>query len=119
VGALAARYGVTVQAIVQANGLGNANLIRLGQRLWIPLGAAPAPTGAPPAQTPTATRTTAPQASATPGGGAWAWYTVRRGDTLSGIAARYGITWQALAQANGLSGWSIIYPGQQLRIPRD
>lgn len=43
-------------------------------------------------------------------------YTVVPGDTLSGIARRYGTTVSAIMAANGLTG-TIIYPGQQLKIP--
>lgn len=44
-------------------------------------------------------------------------YTVVRGDTLSGIAARYGTNWRALAEFNGIANPNLILPGQQLRIP--
>lgn len=43
-------------------------------------------------------------------------YTVRRGDTLSGIASRYGTSWQALARKNGIANANRIYPGQVIRI---
>lgn len=39
---------------------------------------------------------------------------VQRGETLSGIAARYGTTWQHLAARNGLRNPNRIYPGQML-----
>lgn len=42
-------------------------------------------------------------------------YTVKAGDTLSGIAGRLGTSWQHLAQVNGLSNPNLIYPGQKLR----
>ncbi len=45
-------------------------------------------------------------------------YTVKSGDTLSGIAYSYGIRVAALAAANDLSG-DVIYPDQELRIPLD
>lgn len=45
-------------------------------------------------------------------------YTVKAGDTLSGIAAKYGTTYQALAEYNGLSNPNVIYPGQTIKIPR-
>ena len=43
-------------------------------------------------------------------------YTVRAGDTLSGIAAKYGTTWQALKVKNGLHNPNLIYLGQVLKI---
>ena len=43
-------------------------------------------------------------------------YTVQSGDTLSGIAARYGTTWQHLADINGLADPNLIYPGQVLTV---
>lgn len=43
-------------------------------------------------------------------------YTVRAGDTLSGIAAKYGTTWQHLQQINGIRNANLIRVGQVLRI---
>ena len=43
-------------------------------------------------------------------------YTVKSGDTLSGIAAKYGTTYQEIAKDNGIDNPSIIYPGQVLKI---
>lgn len=42
--------------------------------------------------------------------------TVKAGDTLSGIAARYGTTYQAIARLNGISNPNIIHVGQRLRV---
>ena len=92
---IAARYGTTTQAIVQANGLPNANRIYVGQRLVIP-------------------GTTGSGAASQTGSGGT--YTVRRGDTLSSIAARYRTTVSAIKQANGLRS-NLIYAGQRLKIP--
>lgn len=44
-------------------------------------------------------------------------YTVKRGDTLSGIAAKYGTTYQELAAYNGISNPNIISMGQKIKIP--
>lgn len=87
---IAAAHGTTWQELQRINGLANANLIFPGQVLKLPGGGKPAPQK----------RT----------------YVVKSGDTLSGIAARYGTSWQALAQKNGLSNPNLIYPGQVLRI---
>ena len=43
-------------------------------------------------------------------------YTVKSGDTLSGIAAKYGTTYQHLASINGIANPNLIYPGQKIRI---
>ncbi|QBX24959.1 membrane-bound lytic murein transglycosylase D precursor [Streptococcus phage Javan220] len=43
-------------------------------------------------------------------------YTVQSGDTLSGIAAKFGTSYQALASLNGLSNPNLIYVGQVLRV---
>lgn len=50
-------------------------------------------------------------------GGQSAVYTVQSGDTLSGIASKYGLTYQALAAYNGLSNPNLIRVGQQIKIP--
>lgn len=44
-------------------------------------------------------------------------YTVKSGDTLSAIAARFGTTVAALAAANNITDTRIIHPGQVLVIP--
>ncbi|HSH41417.1 MAG TPA: LysM peptidoglycan-binding domain-containing protein [Arenicellales bacterium] len=104
-GAIARRYGVTVNALQTSNRL-RGTLIRTGQTLLVPLST---------------------QALASAGGGSGAVarnaaaapasrYTVRRGDTLIRIARRHGVSVSALRSANGLRG-SMIRAGQTLRIP--
>ena len=43
-------------------------------------------------------------------------YVVKSGDTLSGIAAKFGTTYQKIARDNNISNPNIIYPGQKLII---
>ena len=43
-------------------------------------------------------------------------YTVRSGDSLSAIAARFGTTVSALQSANNIRNANLIYPGQVLRV---
>lgn len=44
-------------------------------------------------------------------------YTVKSGDTLSGIAAKFGTTYQELAKYNNISNPNIIGIGQKIKIP--
>ena len=87
-------YGVSVQALMTANGIANPNLIYAGQTLCIP-GSAPYPPK-PPCGT---------------------YYTVQWGDTLSSIAARYGVSVYAIMQANNMANPNYIYAGMILYVP--
>lgn len=99
---IAARYGVTVQALAAANNIWNPNHIYAGQVLTIPT------TYVPPA----------PQPPSHPPAHIVAYHTVRPGETLAGIARWYGTTWPVIASANGLWNPNHIYAGQVLAIPR-
>lgn len=46
-------------------------------------------------------------------------YTVKKGDTLSAIAKKYGTTYQEIAKANGIANPNKIYTGQVLKIGND
>lgn len=67
------------------------------------------PASAPPSAPPT------PSPSA--GQGAGETYTVQAGDTLSGIAARFGTTVKKLSALNGITDPSLIHTGQVLKLP--
>lgn len=45
-------------------------------------------------------------------------YVVKSGDTLSGIAAKYGTTYQKLAEYNNISNPNVITVGQKIKIPQ-
>ncbi len=97
---IASRFHTTVSALSAANNIANPSLIRAGQVLVVPAGSA-----APPAPTST---TIAPETLT---------YTVQAGDTVGGIAARYGVTTAAITSANALGNPSLIRVGQVLTIP--
>ena len=44
-------------------------------------------------------------------------YTVKKGDTLSQIAAKYGTTYQAIAAFNGIKNPNVIRVGQKIKTP--
>ena len=106
---IAATYGTSVSAFVQANGLANANAIYAGQRLRIPTTGSGASTGS---GGTSSGGTTGGEAA--PGGGV---HVVQRGETLSSIAQYYGNTTAAIAAANNLVNPNLVYVGQRLRIP--
>jgi len=95
-GSIAARYGTTASAIARANGIANPNMVVAGTRLRI--------SGV--------VRTVNASISTSSGS-----YTVRPGDNLGSIAARYGTTASAIARANGLSNANVVVAGTTLAIP--
>ncbi len=46
-------------------------------------------------------------------------YIVQSGDTLSGIAQRFGTTYQTLASLNGITDSDLIYAGQTIKVPEN
>jgi LysM repeat protein len=79
-------------------------------------GATPSATPSSAPATPTS-RPTRPPATATPAPPATRQYTVKPGDTLSGIAARFGTTVKILAALNNIANPQLIRAGQVLLIP--
>jgi LysM repeat protein len=105
VSAIAARFGLRTQDVLDWNGLAWDSIIRPGQALRLT-----APVGMPAAVPAAASAPAAPSAAA-------AQHTVVAGDTISAIAATTGTTIPAVLAANGLTWDSIIYPGQVLVVP--
>jgi membrane-bound lytic murein transglycosylase D len=97
---IAARYSVPVEVISRTNRLKNVDHIYVGLSLVIPVTGQ----GAGAAASQTASRST-PTTT----------YTVKSGDTLSGVAARYGVRISDVQQWNALKG-STIYVGQTLKL---
>jgi LysM repeat protein len=93
-GQIAAEYGVDPVALADANNITNGNLIRVGQRLVIP-------------------GVTARQALEARGER----HIVQSGESLSMIAAQYGVSVEAIMAANSLDDPNTIVVGQELLIP--
>lgn len=108
---IASRFGTTSRNLMSINGITNANFIRVGQVLKLSSdGVAPAaPAPAAPAPTTPAPAAPAPAAPATT-------YKVVPGDSLSGIAARFGTTTRNLMSLNGITDANRIRIGQVLNI---
>ncbi len=115
-GAIAARHGVRLSEVFGWNGLNMGSIIHPGQQIKIGSGAA-APAPAPAAPAPAAPAPVAPASTPAAPAPASGSYTIKSGDTLSGIAARNGVKLSDVLSANRLTMSSMIYPGQKLVIP--
>jgi LysM repeat protein len=93
---IAARNGITATELARVNGLRWNDWVYVGQRLRIPSSELVSSTQAPTSDV----------------------YVVRPGDTMIGIAARYGVSVNQLAAANGLNPSVWVYVGQRLKIPK-
>lgn len=95
---IADRQGVSLNQLMQANGITNPNLVVAGQKLVLP-------------GSRQATATAAPRALPT------APYTVKSGETLSEIADRFGTSTERLIQVNRISNPNLVVAGTRLAIP--
>lgn len=95
-GAIASRYGVTVNNLKDWNNLSSSR-IDVGQTLIVK-----------------GSKSTSSLRSSK---SSYTTHTVRNGETLGGIAERYGTTASAIRKANGIKG-SMIRKGQKLKIPK-
>lgn len=105
--AIAATHGTTVAAIVNRNGLADRHTIRVGQVLVIPLELAPSKTPE--------SGTISPVGTAPAG----RTHKVKPGESLSVIAAEYGVSVRSLAEANNLADPSLVRAGKVLVIPEE
>ena len=96
---IARRFNTTVGRLVALNQLRSRNRIQIGQRLLLPQDNAVADQ-------------TLAELAAQDGQ-----YTVRRGDTISVIASRFGVSEQQVLSLNGIADRNRIYPGQNLQLP--
>jgi LysM repeat protein len=95
---IAVRHGTSVQALINANHLHDANLIKVGQLLQIP-------------------DTSVGLPGYTRGAADTETYTVRAGDGLFKIARAYGVDPTTLARANGIGVNAVLHRGAVLQIP--
>ena len=90
--AIANDFGVTVDQLVRWNNISNPNLITVGQILYF-------------------------SDKSSSGLGQGITYVVQAGDTLSGIATKFGTTVANLVSLNNISDPNLIYVGQVLKLP--
>jgi membrane-bound lytic murein transglycosylase D len=98
---IADEYGVTQRELRTWNSLDSRGRIRIGQRLRV--------------VSPDAPRTQTP--SPAPDSNGVRMHVVQRGETLTGLAKRYGVSIQAIREANGLTERATLKAGVSLRIP--
>jgi LysM repeat protein len=112
---IAEQFGVSVEALMEANDIVDPTALQVGQVLTIPgdvpIGPFPTPVSGQPTPSPSTGR-------ATPAGGESS-YAVQSGDNASDIADRFGITIEELAAANNVTVAELreLEVGQVLIIP--
>ena len=104
---IAGTFGVSVNSIILNNNLSTDCVLSVGMTLLIPQ---PTPT-----VTPLPTNTLSAK-EATDAACEKAYYTVQKNDTLSSIAAAYGVSMSAIKEENGLPS-DMVYEGMSLTIP--
>jgi len=112
--AVAAADGLSVDQLAAANGISADSQLIAGATLAIPpqTGDAAPPTSSSASESGAPAQSSSVTTSSSSGGG----YVVQPGDTLSGIAARYGVSVGELAAANGLDPVGILPAGDTLSV---
>lgn len=87
---IAAKHGTNTKALADLNGIKNPNLITVGQKIKLPGSASAKP------------KVT--------------YHTVKSGDTVSGLAVKYGSSQSQIKSWNGLKNINLIRVGQKLRV---
>ena len=108
---IAARYGMGLYSLARYNGIQPGALLRVGERILLPHRVTPIFLAAEPVA-----RSTSPALTAQTGPAS---YRVRWGDTLSGIAARYGMGLYSLARYNGIQPDALLRVGERILLPRE
>ena len=106
---IAKRYDTDVATLMRLNALGNASVIRAGQRLAIPANVAGSGAGR--------TYEMAPPASEFVGNNETRIYLAQPGDTLVSVAAAFQTTTARLAEMNLRSPSAPLARGEALRVP--
>jgi membrane-bound lytic murein transglycosylase D len=113
--AIADRYSVGMSQLADLNGLRRPYRIHVGQVLTLPVKPGATPPAVVVAQ---AEKETPPKPETPPTGvvGSENRYVVKRGDTLSRIASRHGLSEQALMDLNDIRNRNFVYEGQVLAL---
>ena len=119
---VAEKFGITLGALREYNDLARASIIYVGQVLNLkpPVGQVKAPKPLKPASSASTLSDEISSLDPMRPTGACSihgFHTVLSGETISRIAAVYGVSTQSVLSANSLSWSSTIYVGQRLTIP--
>lgn len=60
----------------------------------------------------------APAPQAAPAQPQFETYTVKKGDNLSKVGQKYGVSWREIAELNNIKNPDLIHPGQEFKIPK-
>ena len=122
---IARKYGVSVARLKQVNGLSEDSIIRPGQKLTVPgAGGKPSTTPDAVASSETTASKKAPPPKVPPGksgaagaAGGFGKYTVKRGETVRGLASRFGMSEKEFMKLNGLADATKLRAGAVVKYP--
>ena len=114
-GHIAMKYHVSTKNLMKWNGLTSKSVLKIGQRITVYRnGAGPAPSSG--SKSVSSSGSSSKSAGTTRSGG-YEWYTIKKGDTLLGIAYKFsGVSLNDILKLNGLTKNSKIYPGRKIKI---
>jgi soluble lytic murein transglycosylase-like protein len=115
---LAAAQNMTTRAFAAANGVSPEANVVLGTTVKLPtVTEAAIALQSAPSTSPSAPSATAPAATTSTGPSPLGGYTVRLGDTLSGLAAQSGVSVTQMAFMNGLNPNAMLIAGTVIKLP--
>ena len=114
-GHIAMKYKVSTKNLMKWNGLTSKSVLKIGQRITVYRnGAGPAPSSG--SKSVSSSGSSSKSAGTTRSGG-YEWYTIKKGDTLLGIAYKFsGVSLNDILKLTGLTKNSKIYPGRKIKI---
>jgi LysM repeat protein len=108
VGDVAKKFGVSTNAVLVANGLKTTSLIFPGQKIAVPDAGSFSSTDIDTVAIELVSNIT-PSATT---------YVIATGDTITSVAAKFGVSVEGILAANDLNGSSIIYAGRSITVPK-
>lgn len=119
-GKIALKYDVSVADIRKWNKLSTKSVLQIGQKLKINKGGTITVDNTPSVKSSSGSSKNSASAAGTTSTGGYTYYTIKKGDTLLGIAQKYqGVSLSDLLKINGFTAKTKIFPGKKIKIKKN